>query len=86
MIKNTIIIILILLLVITLYSYYCLSTSMLDYEKDRMEYITKKENELIQREKNINQTLNYKNELDKCYKNIDSIKVNECKFSEFKSS
>lgn len=74
MIKNTIIIILILLLVITLYSYYCLSSSMMDYERKRMEYIVNKEQELIHREQTLNSNINYKNQLDKCNIDIDSIK------------
>jgi len=54
MIKIAIIIILMLLLVITLYSYYCLSSRMINFEKLRLEYILKKEEELNDREKNIN--------------------------------
>ncbi len=46
MIKITIIVILILLLLITLYSYYCLSSSMENFEQKRMEYILNKESEL----------------------------------------
>lgn len=46
MIKITIIVILILLLLVTLYSYYCLSSSMIEFEQKRMEYILNKENEL----------------------------------------
>lgn len=43
MIKTSIIIILILLLVITLYSYYCLSSRMVNFERARLEYILQKE-------------------------------------------
>lgn len=46
MIKITTIVILILLLFITLYSYYCLSSRMIEFEKKRLEYILRKENEL----------------------------------------
>jgi hypothetical protein len=53
MIKITIIIILILLMVITLYSYYCLSSRMINFERARLEYILQKESELGTKEKNI---------------------------------
>ena len=43
MIKTSIIIILVLLLVITLYSYYCLSSRMINFERARLEYILQKE-------------------------------------------
>lgn len=42
-----------LLLVITLYSYYCLSSRMINFEKSRLEFLLKKEEELNEREKNI---------------------------------
>lgn len=46
MIKITIIIILIFLLLITLYSYYCLSSRMVNFERARLEYILQKEDEV----------------------------------------
>lgn len=52
-ISITIIIILILLLVITLYSYYCLSYRMINFERARLEYILQKDAELSTKEKNI---------------------------------
>lgn len=53
MIKIIIIIILVLLLFITLYSYYCLSSRMNEFERARLEYILNKENELNQTETKI---------------------------------
>lgn len=53
MIKTTVIVILILLLVITLYSYYCLSSRMVDFERSRLEYILKKESEVNDLEKKV---------------------------------
>lgn len=53
MIKITIIVILTMLLIITLYSYYCLSSSMIGFQKKRMEYILSKENELRNKEASI---------------------------------
>jgi hypothetical protein len=50
MIKNTIIIILLLLLLITFYAYMCLSTNMMDFKKERMEHIIKKETEIKEKE------------------------------------
>ena len=76
MIKITVIIILILLLIITIYSYYCLSSSMIDYEKDRLEYILKKEIELNNLEKKI-KIISHCNEKNEKYqeaiKNINNI-------------
>ena len=46
MIKTTIIIILVFILSITIYSYYCLSSNMIEYEKSRLEYIVNKEKEV----------------------------------------
>lgn len=53
MIKNTIIIILLLLLLITFYAYICLSSNMIDFQKERMEHIVKKEQELKQKEQKL---------------------------------
>lgn len=44
-----------LLLVISIYSYYCLSSRMTDYEKKRLEFILNKEKELELLEKKIKQ-------------------------------
>ena len=72
MIKNTIIVILLLLLIITFYAYICLSSNMLDYEKERMQNILNKEVMLKQKEKELvnlkecNDTMNkYKNIINK---------------------
>lgn len=53
MIKTTIIITLILLLVITLYSYYCLTSKMVNFERARLEYILQKESDVIKRESEV---------------------------------
>jgi hypothetical protein len=53
MIKNTIIVILLLLLIITFYSYVCLSSNMLNYEKERIEFILTKESEIKNKESEI---------------------------------
>lgn len=53
MIKNTIIIILLLLLLITFYAYMCLSSNMIDFQKERMGHIVKKEQELKQKEQKL---------------------------------
>lgn len=71
--KNTIIIILAILFIITLYSYYTLSDSMLSYEKDRMEYITNKENELNEKEKTITINVNCSQELAQCKRSAEKI-------------
>jgi len=73
MIKNIIIIILILLLIITLYSYYCLSNKMIDYQKIRMEHIINKENILNQRENKIKQISDCNNKLLNCNNAIKDI-------------
>ena len=72
MIKNTIIVILLLLLLITFYAYMCLSNNMVDFQKERMQHIVKKEAELKLREQNLvsltecNQNMNkYKNIIHK---------------------
>lgn len=74
MIKNTIIIILILLLIITLYSYFCLSNKMLNYEKERMEYIVNKERELKVKDSVLKGCEGYQTELNNCKTTISSIK------------
>lgn len=53
MIKNTIIVILLLLLLITFYAYMCLSSNMIDFQKERMEHIVKKEKELKHKEQKL---------------------------------
>lgn len=53
MIKITIIIILIFLLLITLYSYYCLSSRMINFERERLEHILQKETAVKTKENEI---------------------------------
>ena len=72
MIKNTIIVILLLLLLITFYAYMCLSNNMVDFQKDRLQHIVKKEAEIKLKEQNLvsltecNQNMNkYKNIIHK---------------------
>ena len=76
MIKTTIIIILILLLLITLYSYYCLSSSMIEFEKIRLEFVLRKENEIKELESKIKviSNCNEKNEkYQQAIKNINNV-------------
>jgi ABC-type Zn2+ transport system substrate-binding protein/surface adhesin len=73
MIKNAIIIILMSLLLITLYSYYCLSKKMIDYEKKRLEYIINKENELVAKESKINKIEDCNDKYLKCKNILDQI-------------
>ena len=54
MIKIIIVVILILLLIITIYSYYCLTSRMVNYERERLEYILQKENEVKTKESKVN--------------------------------
>lgn len=65
MIKNTIIVILLLLLLITFYAYMCLSGNMVDFQKERMEYIVKKEAEIKSREHKLLTTEECNNNLNK---------------------
>lgn len=69
MIKNTIIVILLLLLLITFYAYMCLSNNMVDFQKERMQYIAKKDAELKSRENNLLSITECNNNMNK-YKNI----------------
>ena len=69
MIKNTIIIILLLLLLITFYAYICLSTNMIDFQKERLANILKKESEIIYKEKKLLLTTECNDNLNK-YKNM----------------
>lgn len=73
MIKNIVIAILCLLLLITIYSYYCLSKSMIDYEKDRLEFILNKENNVNSKEFNVKSLEDCKNKLNKVIKVLDEI-------------
>lgn len=76
MIKITIIMILILLLIITLYSYYCLSSRIVNFERARLEYILQKESELGIKEKNIKVIANCSNkneQLENALANINKI-------------
>ena len=81
MIKNTIITILVILLIVTIYSYICLSTSMMNYEKERIEFILNKEAEIKSREsKLLTQTkcnddlLKYKNVINKITSDITNLR------------
>jgi len=72
MIKNTIIVILIILLIITIYSYICLSSNIMNYEKERMEFILNKEADIKSRESKLlsltkcnDELLKYKNTINK---------------------
>ncbi len=69
MIKNTIIVILLILLLITFYAYMCLSNNMVDYQKERMQHIVKKEAELKHREDNLVSLTECNNNMNK-YKNV----------------
>ena len=69
MIKNTIIIILLLLLLITFYAYMCLSSNMMDFQKERMEHIAKKETEIKHKERKLLSIEESNNNLNK-YKNM----------------
>lgn len=69
MIKNTIIVILLILLLITFYAYMCLSNNMTDFQKERMEHILKKENEIKQKEQNLITLTECNDNMNK-YKNI----------------
>ena len=68
MIKTTIIITLILLLIVTIYSYYCLSAKMINYERKRLEYILQKEQYITHVENNIKMITNC-NEKNEKYQN-----------------
>ena len=69
MIKNTIIVILLLLLLITFYAYMCLSNNMVDFQKERMEFILSKETELKQKEQKLVSLEECNDNMNK-YKNI----------------
>lgn len=72
-IKNIIIIILIILLIVTLYSYFYLSNKMINFEAERLNYISIKEIEF----KDIDRKLTYNktcaNELEKCKQSVEKI-------------
>lgn len=73
MIKITIIIILILLLLITLYSYYCLSSGMINFQRDRLEYILQKQAELKKKETELTIISNCSNKNKQYERAIDNI-------------
>ena len=73
MIKNITIIILMLLLVISIYSYYCLSNSMITYENERMNYINEKECELNARDHDIRSVTSCQNQNSSYESAIDNI-------------
>ena len=84
MIKNAIIIILMLLLLITIYSYYCLSNKMNNFERKRLEHIINKENELSNRESTITKItdcnekyLKYKNALEQVNNLLVNLNIND---------
>ena len=69
MIKNTIIVILLILLLITLYAYVCLSSNMINYKKERLEFIINKEKEIKIQEQHLLTLQECNTNLNK-YKNI----------------
>jgi hypothetical protein len=69
MIKNTIIAILLIVLVITIYSYICLSSNIMNYEKERMEFILNKESDIKNKESKLQTMTKCNDELIK-YKNV----------------
>ncbi len=73
MIKNTIIVILLILLLITFYAYVCLSTNMVDFQKERMQHIVTKEDELKHREENLVSLTECNNNMNKYKKIIHKI-------------
>jgi hypothetical protein len=73
MIKNITIIILMLLLVISIYSYYCLTNSMITFENTRINYINKKEYELNARYQDIQSVTNCQNQNSLYETAIDNI-------------
>lgn len=76
MIKQIIIIILILLLLISLYSYYCLSDSMIKFENNRFDYLNNKNIDLNEKEKGLGSNLHCRNqneEYEEAYKEIAKI-------------
>ena len=81
MIKNTIIAILVILLIVTIYSYICLSSTMMNYEKERMEFILNKEAEIKSRESTLlsqtkcnDELLKYKNVINKITADITNLR------------
>jgi uncharacterized protein (UPF0333 family) len=80
MIKNTIIVILLLLLIITIYSYVCLSTNIVNYEKERMEFILTKESEVAAKQNILVETVkcnsdltNYKSSIRKLTTDLNKL-------------
>ena len=76
MIKIAIIIILVILLAITLYSYYCLSSRMIEFERSRLEFILKKESALNEQEnkiKIISECSNKNEQYQQAIKNINTV-------------
>jgi hypothetical protein len=82
MIKNTIIIILLLLLLITFYAYICLSTNMVDFQKERLSHILKKETEITHKEKKLLLTSECNDNLNKYKTMIDKITTDISKTSD----
>ena len=76
MIKQIIIIILILLLLISLYSYYCLSNSMITFENNRLNYLNSRNVDLGEKEKGLGSNLHCRNqneEYEEAYREIAKI-------------
>ena len=76
MIKQIIIIILILLLLISLYSYYCLSNSMITFENNRLNYLNTRNIDLGEKEKGLGSNLHCRNqneEYEEAYREIAKI-------------
>ncbi len=71
--KNTIITILIILLLITIYFYYNLSSNMMDYQKERLQYIEKKEKEIKEIENKLGSLNECAKDLENCTNTIDKI-------------
>ena len=80
MIKNIIIVCLIVIMLIVIYSWICVSNSMSNFQKTRMEYIINKENELHNKELKLISAnkcnkllLNYSSSMDKLLSDLNSV-------------
>lgn len=80
MIKNIIIVCLIVIMLIVIYSWICVSNSMSNFQKARMEYIINKENELHNKELKLISAnkcnkllLNYSSSMDKLLSDLNSV-------------
>ena len=84
MIKITIIFVLILLLLITLYSYYCISSRIVNFERARLEYILQKESDINIKENKVkvitdcsNKNEQYQIALNKINNILQELNINE---------